>query len=143
MQPSLIVKWWVLLWCLLVWTTGLKEGIWKALLVVASNVITIGLIPLCLEMTREHSVVREWVFDIIAYTVNAVRYRLETKSSLSQLRQYANIVQQMYLRLKSMETDRYYFGGHLGGDEDLSDLRHAFIDAVNNLMIAVKLQGLL
>jgi hypothetical protein len=139
-NPSSIIKWWVLIWGLLTYTTITHQGVLRAVQLVASNIVTIAIFPLLVDTLREKSVVREWVLTGLVYAVNAVKHRMQSQSSLSLLQRYAQEARRLYLLLKQTETDSYYLGG---SDVDLTDAQTAFMSAVDGLMYAVNLQGLI
>ena len=137
-RPPQIVKWWLLLWGALAYATAVEQSILGAVQLIASNIVTIVIFPLVVDALREKSITREWALSAIAYTVNAVKHRMQTGSSL---RRYAQEARRLYLLMKQTETDQYYLGGGTG-DLDLSDAQSSFMAAVDALVHAVNMQGL-
>jgi len=140
-RPPQIVKWWLLLWAALAYATAVEQSILGALQLIASNIVKIAIFPLLIDALREKSITREWALSAIAYTVNAVKHRMQTRSSLAAIRSYAQEARRLYLLMKQTESDQYYLGGGTG-DLDLSDAQSSFMAAVDALVHAVNMQGL-
>jgi hypothetical protein len=140
-SPLKLVKWWLLLWGTLALATAVQQGVLGAVQLIATNMVTIAIFPLVIDALRENSIVREWALNAVAYTVNAVRHRLQNRCSLASISSYAQEARRLYLRMKQIETDQYYFGGG-SGDLDLSDAQSSFMAAVDALVHAVNMQGL-